>query len=81
MSTIDDIRKAMQDFLAPELRAVSARLDAIDSRLKAQDNRLDAQDKVAEARHNEILARIEGLKSSFELDKRIEKLETRQPRA
>jgi len=74
MSAVADIRKVLQDFLAPELRAVTARLDAIDSRLTAQE-------KVAEARHSEILARIEGLKTSFELDKRIERLETRQPRA
>ena len=74
MSVVDDFRKVLQDFLAPELRAISARLDAIE--------------KVAEARHSELLTRIatvmallESLKSSFELDKRIERLETKQPRA
>jgi len=97
MSVVEDVRRVLQDFLAPELRAITARLDAIDSRLGAQDkvlaaqektsdarqsemlSRVTAQDKTAEARHNEILARIEGLKNSFEIDKRIEKLENRQP--
>ena len=65
--------KVLRDFLAPELRAISARLDAVDSRLAAQE-------KLTEARHNEILARIEGRKTSFELDRRIERLETKQPR-
>jgi len=64
MSTLDDVRKLFQDFLAPELREIRTRLDA--------------QEKINEIRHNEILLRIEGLKSSFELDKRLERLEARQ---
>jgi hypothetical protein len=90
MSVVEDVRKTLQDFLAPELRAVTARLDAIDSKLAAQDKVLAAQEKTtetrfaayektAEARHNEILARLESLKNSFEFDKRIERLESRQP--
>jgi hypothetical protein len=64
MSTLDDVRKLFQDFLAPELREIRTRLDA--------------QEKINEIRHNELLLRIEGLKSSFELDKRLERLEARQ---
>jgi len=74
MSVPDDFRKVLQDFLAPELRAITAQLNAIDSRLNAQD-------KIAEARHNEILVRIDSLKTSFEVDKRLEKLETKESRA
>ena len=33
MSTFDEVRKAIQDILAPELRGISARLDGIDKRL------------------------------------------------
>jgi len=58
----------LQDFLAPELRAINARLDA--------------QEKLSEARHGEMLVRIEAvltqiesLKSSFAFDKRPERLE------
>jgi hypothetical protein len=64
MSTLDDVRKLFQDFLAPELREIRTRLDA--------------QEKINEIRHNELLLRIEGLKTSFELDKRLERLEARQ---
>lgn len=74
MGVIDDFRKVLQDFLAPELRAIAAQFNAIDSRLNAQE-------KIAEARHNELLVRIDNLKASFEVDKRLEKLETRESRA
>ncbi len=58
VSVVEDVRKALQDFLAPELRAVAAQLDAIDSRLAAQDKVLAAHEKAAEARQNEMLSRI-----------------------
>ena len=74
MSVLDDFRKVLQDFLAPELRAITAQLNSIDSRLNARD-------KIAEARHNEILVRVDSLKTSFEVDKRLEKLETKESRA
>jgi len=41
---VEDLRKTPQDFLAPELRAVNARLDAIDSRFQAVNDRFDAVD-------------------------------------
>ena len=34
----------------------------------------------AEARHQEIMTRLESLQNSLELDKRVERLENRQPR-
>jgi hypothetical protein len=86
MSAVEDVRQVLQDFLAPELRAISTRLEG-------QDKRLDAMEKVAEARHNEMLVRIQGLQNqltahqesterrfdqlqeSFQFDKRLERLE------
>ena len=35
MSVIEDTRKLIQDFLAPELRSISARLDALEQRVAA----------------------------------------------
>jgi hypothetical protein len=35
METVEGIRKVLQDFLALELRAVTARFDAIDQRFDA----------------------------------------------
>ncbi len=94
MSVVEDMRKVLQDFLAPELRAVQVRLDAIeekmdarfeaieekmDTRFDAVKSRFSAIEDIATARHNEILAKLDGLKSSLELDKRVERLENRQP--
>jgi hypothetical protein len=45
MGIVEDVRQIFQDFLAPELRALSARIDA--------------SDKVAESRHNELLSKIQ----------------------
>jgi hypothetical protein len=73
MGVIEDVRKVLQDFLAPELRAINARLDAME--------------KVDEARHSEVLARIDSvaaqidnLKVAFALDRRVERLENRDVR-
>jgi hypothetical protein len=45
MGIVEDVRQIFQDFLAPELRAIAARLDA--------------SDKVAESRHNELVSKIQ----------------------
>ncbi len=83
MSVVEDVRKVLQDFLAPELRTVHARLDAVeenmDTRFDAVKSRFSALEEVATARHNEILTKIDGLKSSLDLDKRVERLESRKP--
>lgn len=88
MSVIEDVRKALQDFLAPELRAVNARLDAIDSRFQAVNDRFDAIDarlsamqQVVEARFDQILSRLDNIRLFSELDKRVAQLEDRGPRA
>jgi phage host-nuclease inhibitor protein Gam len=46
MSVVQDTRQLIQDFLAPELRAISARLDAIEARLSANESQraTDKQD-------------------------------------
>ncbi len=45
MGAIEEIRQVMQDFLAPELREIRARLDSIDKRLDLVDTRFDLVDK------------------------------------
>jgi hypothetical protein len=44
MSVVEDVRQIVQDFLAPELRAIAARLDAVE--------------ETAKSRHQELLARM-----------------------
>jgi hypothetical protein len=85
MGAVDDFRKVLQDFLAPELRAVNARLDAIEKVMDAHHReilaRFESEKTAADARHIEISARFDSLQRLFELDKRVERLEGREPRA
>lgn len=53
MSNVDDIRKALQDFLAPELAAI-------------REN-LTAQDKVAEARYQSAQSQYAAMQTHMEL--------------
>jgi predicted transcriptional regulator len=62
---IGPFRKALQDFLVPDLRAIKERLDN-------QERRLDSQERTSEARHNELLvlldqmlARVNGMRGAM----------------
>jgi hypothetical protein len=64
MSVVDEVRQVIQDFLAPELRALSAKLDA--------------QDKVMEARFKEVDSRFKEMDSRFkEIDSRFKEMGAR----
>jgi hypothetical protein len=71
MSVVEDVRQVLQDFLAPELRAISTRLDAIEQRIQDQSAlmnvRFDAQTKD-----------IAQVKELLEIDRRLTKLESKQ---
>jgi len=61
MSTIDDIRKVLQDFLAPELRTINARLDNVGDRIKNLEEKMDL--------------RFDAIMREIALDRRISNLE------
>jgi Skp family chaperone for outer membrane proteins len=52
MSVIEDTRKLIQDFLAPELRSISARLDALDAKVETNERR-------AVERFQDLTAKVE----------------------
>ncbi len=62
MSVIEDTRKVMQDFLAPELRAISARLDSLEKRIDGFDKRFDKID----SRFEKIDSRFERVDGKLE---------------
>jgi hypothetical protein len=68
MSVIDDTRKVMQDFLAPELRAITTRLDALEKRFEDSDRR-------AERRHDEVLSAIARMSDISSIRERLARLE------
>ncbi len=82
MSVIEDSRKVLQDFIAPELRAIDARLTAIEKRMDGMDRRFDETDRRFERMerrldHMEqsILAEIRSLKNIHDLELRMARLE------
>ncbi len=51
MGVIEDSRKVLQDFLAPELRAIAVRLDALEKRI---DERFAETDKTSKMRFDAV---------------------------
>jgi hypothetical protein len=50
MSVVEDIRQALQDFLAPELRAVAAKFESIESKIDAVNIRISSLEKAVDSR-------------------------------
>jgi hypothetical protein len=72
MNVVEDVRQVLQDFLAPELRALSGRIDSIDIKLTNLDSKVANLDaKVAN-----LDTRISGVEIRFSwLDARVSGLE------
>jgi hypothetical protein len=83
MSVVEDVRQAFQDFLAPELRAMVARLDALekvmDARFSAQDVKIEGLQKSADLKFAALDSKIQQLIDSLNIDRRLAKLESKQP--
>lgn len=67
MSVIEDTRKLVQDFLAPELRTISARLDALDAKVDASQRTLNEKIDIT---HRSLDTKIDTIHGS--LDAKIE---------
>ena len=78
MSTVEDLRTVLQDFLAPELRTITARLDGIDQRFDALRSELGARLETMDTKLIGLGVQLQDIKSSLELDRRLTKLESRQ---
>lgn len=77
MGAIEDPRRVLQDFLAPELRAISVRLDALENRLDGVDRRLDKAEDRAEKRHGELMGEMRKLFDLNSIQERLTRLESR----
>lgn len=58
MGSIEDVRKVLQDFLAPELRAITARLDAIEQRFTHLEHRFDRLENKLDANQAQVMTNI-----------------------
>jgi hypothetical protein len=85
MSVTREVRKAFQDVLAPDLKALDAKVTAIESVIKEG---FASAECVAMARHELILAELrtakaiadsrhEAILKGLDIDKRLEKIESR----
>ena len=92
MSVVEDVRQVFQDFLAPELRAISALLEALektmDARMETVEKTIGALEKTMDARFaaqntkiEAIDRKIDSLKESLDLDRRLSKLEAEKLKA
>lgn len=89
MSVIEDTRKLLQDFLAPELRELSARIDTLEAKMDARfsgvegrfsslDARFDSAERLASERHAQTMLAIVRLADVYELRERITRIEARE---
>jgi tetrahydromethanopterin S-methyltransferase subunit G len=83
MSVVEDGRKLVQDLSAPELRAISARLDSLekrmdgfDKRFDKVDSRFDDLDRRAERRHDEMMSAVAQMIEITMLRERVARLES-----
>jgi hypothetical protein len=89
MSVIEDTRKLLQDFLAPELRELTARVEAlehrIDDRFEALErrtgDRFDTVERMASERHGQVMQAIARLAYVYELRERIARIESARDKA
>jgi hypothetical protein len=71
MSVIEDGRQVIQDFLAPELRAIAVRLDSL-------EKKVDDNERRAETRHADTLLAISRLADYTSLRERVVRLESKE---
>lgn len=86
MSVVEDSCKLLQDFVAPELRAIDSRLTALEKRFDDVDRHFTAADKIeqdrfayaenlAAERHERVLSELKQLHSEHNLEIRLVKIE------
>ncbi len=82
MSIVQDVRRASQGTIAPEIRELKARLDALESRMVHLESRIERNEAAAERPHPEVLNTIRDAMEITHLRERIARLEAeREPKA
>jgi hypothetical protein len=70
MGTVEGIRQALQDFIAPELRALTARIEAMDEKIDLRFNSVDIK-------FQSLRTEIAQVKELLDLDRRLARLESK----
>lgn len=74
MSVVEGTRKVVQDFLAPELRELKARVEAL-------EHKIDDNERRADRRHDEGMAAIRQVQVYTTLAQRVARLESKDTHA
>ena len=65
MSVVEDVRTVVQDFLAPELRELKARVEALEKRMNDRfehvEQRFEQVERSAQARHEQVMFALQQL--------------------
>jgi capsule polysaccharide export protein KpsE/RkpR len=75
MGTVEDIRKVLQEFLAPELRAMTAQIEAMS---QIMDARFESMSISTNSRFDSLSNEIAQIKELLDVDRRLAKLESKQ---
>jgi tellurite resistance protein len=75
MSVIEDTRKLLQDFPAPELKELSSRVDSLERRI---EERFNSSERLAAERHNQVMEAISRLADFYDLRERVTRIEARE---
>ena len=79
MGAVEDTRKVIQVFIAPELREIKARLDALEKRFddsaKHVDQRFEQAEKRADERQQALMFSLNSLANYNEVKDRLLRLE------
>jgi len=75
VSVIEDTRKLIQDFLAPELHEIATKLDSLERRM---DQRIESSDRHAADRYSSIMQAIAQLSDVTDLKVRLARIEARE---
>jgi hypothetical protein len=85
MSVVEDMRQVLQDFIAPELRAVNQRFDGVNQRFEGVNQRFDAIDQrfddmaaMMNTRFDSLSKEVAQVKDMLEIDRRLTRLESKQ---
>lgn len=72
MAVVEDVRKVLQDFLAPELRSIDARLDGLEKRVERMDSEMKDN-------HRQIMQRFDLLLNLKSMEERLTRVEQKLP--
>jgi hypothetical protein len=83
MGTIDDVRKVIQDLVAPELKSLRVELQRVDETSKLRDDalsdkidlRFDGLSERMDLKFDLLLVKMEGIQASLLIDKRLDAIE------